>query len=335
MKWLHKYSSILLRYFKINKTSLHYLNWKEVFVFIFFVLLSFSFWLIISLKKEYEKTIDVPIHYSNIRPDITFDSKLPDKISILISDQGEKLVNYSLNKDIKGIVFNDKALDTINHKLSISNIELESLISQRLLATTKLTNFFPQSINIHYNKKEHKDVPIIFNGYIQFAPGYQQSGEIQTSPKIIRIFASAKRLKDIDKIRTRPLEIKNAKETITTTTPLEHIDGVTLDAYEVALIVPVEEFTEKTIEVPLTCLDIPSGYKLRTFPSSVKVTCDIPLSHFDELNPSDLSIDLSFYTLEKNYNGRIAIKLTKAPSWLHNIKLAPKNIEFILEQTKQ
>ncbi len=98
--------------------------------------------------------------------------------------------------------------------------------------------------------------------------------------------------------------------------------------------IPIEEYTEKTLEIPVTCPNLPRRYTLRTFPSVVKVSCNVPLSRFKDVSADDFEIRVSFTDLEQSTSGTLPLLLNKKPSWVDAATISPDRIEFILEQTK-
>ena len=109
------------------------------------------------------------------------------------------------------------------------------------------------------------------------------------------------------------------------------IPGVTTHTESVSVIIPVEEYTEKTLEIPVHITDVPDIYTIRTFPQSVKVSCNIPISKFKELTEERLSVDLSFKMLEENVSGTLNVDLSAKPEWVKSYNITPGKIEFLLE----
>ena len=49
------------------------------------------------------------------------------------------------------------------------------------------------------------------------------------------------------------------------------------------MMLPVDIYTEKTVEVPLRGVNFPADKVLRAFPSKVQVTFQVGLSHFRQI----------------------------------------------------
>ena len=307
-------------------------RWKEALIFFFFVLLSLGFWLLQSLQQEYEIEINIPVRYKNIPPDISFTETPPQVVIAKVKDKGSVLLNYSFGRSFAPIETNMKNQAEKSGSISISKKAIENDIQKQLLATTSLVTFEPQHIEAAYSKRIKKEIPVVFNGTIQTNPGFHVSGNITISPMNISVYASDVVLDTLNQAKTVFTEIKKGNKTITKTVQLQKVSEATYDPTSGTITSPIEEFTEKTLEIPVLCTDLPPHYTLRTFPSVAKVTCSIPLSRFKDLSEDAFEIKFSFKDLEQNVSGSLPIQLTKKPDWVSSVALVPDKIEFILEQ---
>lgn len=315
------------------KAFLRRQQWKEALIFFCFVLLAFGFWLLQSLQQEYEMDINIPVKYKNVPPDISFTETPPETINIKVKDKGSVLLNYSFGRSFAPIEANMKTQQEKAGKLVISRKDIESDIKKQLIATTSLLGFEPQQINAAYSKRIKKEIPVVFNGTIQTNAGFKISGNIAISPRNISVYASDVVLDTLKEVKTVFTEIKKGNKTITRTVQLQKVAGTTFDPANVSVTVPIEEYTEKTLEIPVICTDLPPRYTLRTFPSVVKVNCSIPLSRFKDVSADNFEIKISFADLEQNVSGTLPLKLNKKPSWVDIATITPERVEFILEQT--
>lgn len=318
---------------KIKAFSQHP-QWKEALVFLAFVLLAFGFWLLQSLQQEYEIEISIPVRYKNVPNDIAFVGIAPTQIIAEVKDKGSVLLNYSFGRTFAPIEVNMKSTQGQSGDLVISKREIENDILKQLIATTTLVEFTPQQIDITYSQRMHKETPVVFDGDIQTEPGFQLSGDILIKPSAVNVYASKTVLDTLTFVRTVPTEIRKGNRTIIRTLGLQKINGANLDPEAVTVTIPIEEYTEKTLEIPVICTGIPIHYTVRLFPPSVKVNCSVPLSRFKELSEDQFAIQIPFKELEQNLSGIIPIRLTQKPEWVRTATLMPDKIEFILEQNK-
>ena len=81
-----------IRIFLLRKES------REFLIFLFFVFVSASFWLLQTLDDHYETEFSVPIKLKNVPQDVVITSDLPSDLRVTVGDRGTVLINYMLGR---------------------------------------------------------------------------------------------------------------------------------------------------------------------------------------------------------------------------------------------
>ena len=241
-----------------TKAFFHGDRWKEVLVFFFFALLAFGFWLLQSLQQEYEIELVFPVKYKNVPADIAFNAPEVETITAKVKDKGSVLLNYTFGRSFAPIEVNMKNTKEKNGSVQVSKRQIENDIQKQLIATTALQSFDPQQIDMDFSQRVHKEIQVVFNGDIHMEAGFQLSGDIQINPQKINAYATAAILDTLTSVKTAFTEVKKANKNITRTVQLIKVDGVNFDPENVSITIPIEEYTEKTLEIPVSCSHIPN-----------------------------------------------------------------------------
>ena len=308
-------------------------QWKGFFIFLFFLLLSFIFWFLQTLQQDYEHRIEYPLLYKNVPEEWALSEKNPQTVSALLKEKGANLLYYlwhapsnTINISVSGL---SHASDST---LIISNRMLEAELSKQLFASASIISFEPHEIELNYDMLGNRMSQVSARVTITTKQGFQLSDSITVSPSEVRLFGSSKSLALLHEIKTIPVSLDDVSKTSELTVPLDLPAGVKSETETVRLIIPVEEFTEKKMQLPVLCPDIPESYILRIFPSSVEITCYLPLSQFRELTEEKLEILIPFTEFEENQaTGKIPVRLTRKPAWVSIPVVAPNELEFIIE----
>ncbi|WP_162607947.1 YbbR-like domain-containing protein [Parabacteroides sp. An277] len=314
------------------KAFLHRQRWKEALIFFCFVLLSFGFWLLQSLQQEYETELSIPLRYENVPANIALAPSVAKQVRIHVKDKGSALLNYTLGQKFRSITLDVQKLRKDEMRYIVSRSMLQDEISKQLLASTTLTLFEPQALSLPFDEQKSKEVPVVFNGSIETEGGFLVSGDILISPSMVTIYGSASLLDSIQEVRTEFLKIEKGKKTLVKNASLEAIEGVAFHTEGVSVTIPIEEYTEKTLTIPVRFVQVPPQYTIRSFPQEVEVSCNIPVSKFKMLTEELLVIEIPFRQLEENVSGSLAIDLSSRPEWLKTYRIDPNKIEFLLEQ---
>jgi hypothetical protein len=311
------------------KTFFSYAQWREVLIFLFFLFLSFVFWALQSMQEEYEMQLRIPVNYKDIPRDMSFVQMPPSEITARVRDRGSILLNYTLGSQRPSIAISVKDVILADSVLFLSAKDMEEIIMKQLIPTTNLLSFAPRQIETFYSKLGRKRLPVRFDGDVHTDPGFLISGEIVVSPSATEVFAADVVLSALTYIPTVYTEIHNGNKTIIRKLKLRKIDGVTFDLDVVSVTIPIEEYTQKTFDIPIVCKHVPPGYTIRMFPSVVRITCNVPLSLFKDLSGEDFAVET--FVPEQSAS-MIPLRLARKPDWADHVSLSQDSIEFILEQ---
>ena len=308
-------------------------QWKGFFIFLFFLLLAFVFWFLQTLQQDYEQRIEYSLRYKNVPAEWILSENNPRKLSALLKEKGANLLYYLWNAPSNPIDISIAGLaQSSDSTLQITNRMLEAEVSKQLFASTSILSFEPREIELHYDILSNRLSQVSPQVTITTKQGFQLSGNITVSPSEVRLYGSSKVLSLLNEIKTKPIKLEELSSTRELPAKLDLPAGVKSEIEAVKLTIPVEEFTEKKMQLPVLCADIPENYVLRMFPSSVEVTCYLPLSLFRELTEEQLEIMIPFNEFEENQaTGKIPVRITRQPAWVTNPVVFPNELEFIIE----
>ena len=95
---------------------------------------------------------------------------------------------------------------------------------------------------------------------------------------------------------------------------------------------PVDIYTEKTVEVPLHGINFPADKALRAFPSKVQITFQVGLKRFRSIKADDFVINVSYEELLKLGSDKYTVKLKSFPNGINQIRIVPEQVDFLIEQ---
>ena len=194
-----------------------------------------------------------------------------------------------------------------------------------------------ETINFHLEPKVTERVPIDFHYALSFADGHQLQDSVHIEPDSVDVTGPASLVEDIEEWSTDSLilvDLKSSQQRLLALEPSP--PELTLSTYTVEASIQVEQFTEKSLFVPLELKNRPQGDSLRYFPQRVKVTCVVGLSQYDRVDPSDFRLvaDLQGTPVGKERN-RVTIELTERPPFVKSVQYTPQMVEFFIVERKE
>lgn len=314
-----------IRNFLLTKSS------REFLIFLFFVFVSFCFWVLQVLNDDYETELSIPLKMKNVPEDVVITSDLPSELKIGVKDRGTVLVNYLWGQTLYPINLDFSEYLDKGNQVRIPSQTLSKRIAGQLNQSTKLSTVKPDTLEFIYTKGEAKKVPVRLRGDVSAERQFYIADTI-FSPDSVMVIAPNSILDTITGAYTQMLNVKHVADTTRRRVNLQTIKGAKFTPSHSDVTFLVDVFAEKTVEVPVVGVNFPKDKILRTFPPKVKVSFQIGLSRFKEITADDFVVVVDYKELHENGSDKCKPILTKQPQSVKHVRLHPAEIEYIIEQ---
>ena len=287
---------------------------KEFLIFLFFLLLSGAFWLMMALNETYEEELKVPVRLVGMPRNAVMTDEPADTVKVTVRDKGFTLVTYKYGHWFRPLTF--KFATYANEDQGHGAIPAADIIKQvqsQLYGSSKLLSVKPEKLDFYFTYGASKKVPIRFRGKISTSKSYYLA-HTEFSPMMVTAYANKKVLDELKYVEIEPFNYRNLQDTIRRNVRLQKIRGVKLVPSTVRLSVYPDVLTEESIEVPVSAVNMPAGMVLRTFPSRVTVRFTIGASQFRMIRPEQFNVVVDYQTLAENPSDKCTLQLRSVPS---------------------
>lgn len=305
---------------------------KEFLIFLFFLLLSGAFWLMMALNETYEEELKVPVRLVGIPRNAVMTDEPADTVKVTVRDKGFTLVTYKYGHWFRPLTF--KFATYANEDQGHGVILAADIIKQvqaQLYGSSKLLSVKPEKLDFYFTYGASKKIPIRFRGKISTSKSYYLA-HTEFSPMMVTAYANKKVLDELKYVEIEPFNYRNLQDTIHQNVRLQKIRGVKLVPSTVRLSVYPDVLTEESIEVPVSAVNMPAGMVLRTFPSRVTVRFTIGASQFRMIRPEQFNVVVDYQTLAENPSDKCTLQLRSVPSSVSKAKLELDKVDYLLEQ---
>ena len=305
---------------------------KEFLIFLFFLGLSGSFWLMMSLNETYEQEFDVPVRLVGVPRNAVVTGDLPDTVRIVVRDKGFTLVTYKYGKWFKPLLFKFASYaDEDQGHGSVPNAEVVKLIQSQLTGSSKLLSVKPDKLDFYFTYGASKQVPVKFRGKISTSKTYYLA-HTEFLPGVVTVYANKKQLDQLKYVEIEPFNYRNLQDTIHKTVRLQKIRGVKMVPATVRLSVYPDVLTEETVDVPVTATNMPAGMVLRMFPSRVTVRFSVGASLFRTVKPEQFKVVVDYNELVEHPSDKCTLQLRSVPHTVSKARLDVDKVDYLLEQ---
>jgi hypothetical protein len=319
---------------------------KKFFSFLIFVFLSSSFWFYRALDDVYVVTVNYPVKYINIPSNKILSGNPTQKIIMRVRGKGftilsNKIAPPTLDLDVNDFSLFSQSEDSLSLYL-LSRYAHEwfaAELSNKNNQSLEILNISPDTIAFNFTRTSTKNIPVqaVFtNAQNLFARQHMLNGEIIIVPDSVLVIGPASMLDTIHYLFTLPINVSELQDTLNKKVNLAGIDGTKFTTDKVKVLVPVDRFTESTVEVPVSIWHAPDSIDLKIFPGAVKITYNVSLSKYNLGNKSDFYPYIDYFDIAQNSlteNAKLKVHLDTVPDYARSITIYPSNVEYLIEIT--
>lgn len=302
-------------------------------IFFICIFIASLFWVLIKLSDVYSVNYSFKITYNNVPPELRL-TKLDDStLNLNLTARGFLILKMNIFNDMENLDIN---LDnyTIEHrdgiKYSIYTQELMESLAGLIGVNEKDILFSKAKLAFEMEKAGEKMVPVVPDYSLKFVNQYDLYKDVKIEPGEVMVYGPRNILDTLTKVFTKKLVLENLMSDQVVVVELENPDAGMLSYGEdkVTLDFKIEKFTESEIVVSINLSNL--KYKIKTFPSQVKVYYRVAQSDFNEVRSHQFNIYPAINNMDILQAQKLPLKLSKQPDFVRNIRIVPSEVEFLI-----
>ena len=305
---------------------------KEFLIFLFFLALSGSFWLMMTLNETYEKELAIPMRLIGVPRNAVVTGDLPDTVRIVVKDKGFTLVTYEYGRGFRPLTFKFSSYADEDKGMGVVPLtEVQRQVLAQLYGSSKLLSVKPAKFDFFFTYGAAKKVPVVFRGKITTNKSYYLA-HTEFFPTMVTVYANKPRLDQLKQVEIEPFNMANLQDTIHRNVRIQKVRGVKIVPGVVRLAVYPDVLTEESVDVPITAINMPTGMVLRTFPSKVTVRFTIGASLFRTIRPEMFKVVVDYKELVDQPSDKCTLQLRSVPRSVSKARLDIQKVDYLLEQ---
>ncbi|HFS68048.1 MAG TPA: YbbR-like domain-containing protein [Flavobacteriia bacterium] len=313
---------------KVNKPNIVSFKDKKVKLFLFFLVLSFFFWFLSKLSKEYTTNIQLKSHFIHQPKDkkiFTDDNQI---IYLSIQGTGYSLLKNTFKKTINIDLSHAKFQK--NEAIIILSEQLNK-IQKQLGDAIQIIKIQPEKLSFEYGKLNSKKVKITPAISLNYQSGYYLSKPINIKPDSIVISGPKDIIDTIQNLTTKKLALTDLKEDFSKEVQINKIPNknIKYSTNTIKISGTVEKNTEGEITLPFQIINT-NGINVKTFEKNVKAKYKVSLKNYDKVKASDFRIICDFTKTMNDSLDYLIPEINKKSNLVSDVKIIPEKIEFLI-----
>jgi len=188
----------------------------------------------------------------------------------------------------------------------------------------------PDTLFFRFDQMGQKRVRVKPVIKINLKKQFEISGDIKITPDSILVNGPQSVLDSLRFIPTETLLLEGANHTVSSQSRISPIKGLYFETPSVKVNIPIEEYTEEQLSVPVVLANQPPDLKVKLFPSKVKISFQVGLSRFSQIHPEDFKLSVSYSDIKE---GKLRLKINPElnPAYSYALKINPEELEYLIE----
>jgi hypothetical protein len=329
-----------MKWFRLKKIRIFPLDpeqRRKINVFIACLFFSAVFWLVIKLSQPGTGAFTQPVAVIEVPQGYFMASKSHSFIRYSVITTGARMLTSRFIMPTDTFYVRAAGLPSMMrngslvHYLTSSSISFR--VSTRLRPDIDLMNVWPDTIFFNLVPAMEKRVRVQLRANVGFERRFNQYGPLTVEPDSVIIRGPIELIDTLSFIHTRRLNVENLDQTREFEVELRRPDGLLnaqLSHERVRVTVPVEEFTEATINVPLR-IRCPENIRsdLVLFPPRVNITYLIALRDYGRADSSDFSAHVNCPAIDP-LPSRLEVNVDMLPPYAVFQNVRPSSVEYLI-----
>lgn len=309
---------------------------QRLVIFLVCLVMASIMWLLNALSKNYTTSITYPVRYVNLPENKFIINDPPKQLDLRVNGHGFTLLRHKMRLAFTPValdittILNEKGIQSRGGYTIVPSTILDR-ISGQVSSDLQILDVKPEGISLVFDSLEVRMVPVKPNVDIQFRSRFDLSGNITTRPSTVEITGPRAIVEDIDTIYTRRRLLKSVDEDIVKDISLIIPNEISTKTEKVTLFIPVDEFTEKSFQVPIRIDSLPPDRMVRLFPQEVTLHFSAGLKQYSSINPDSFDFYVKNSDLQSGHIS-LPVNTGKVPDGIKSLKIYPLHVEYLIEK---
>ncbi|WP_299209801.1 CdaR family protein [uncultured Dokdonia sp.] len=298
--------------------------------FLFFLLLTTILAILSKLSKDYTKIYNLPVTVVNVPIDRVVSNLAPGELEVTTRLSGFALLSNQFSDLELAINFNQlEKTGNTQYQYIPEGHPLE--IAKTISGVSEVTAISPKQVSIQIDSLASKEVPVKATVTTDYKTGYGPKGIPVLDPSMVRIVGPKAYIDTITAVKAVPKDLTEIYENIALQLAIDSLalhKEVKVSSYVITYSQEVVKFTEGSFSIPVKLINT-KDTDVKIFPKTVDVYFTVPIDLYESITANDFEVvcDFNKHNAQDDF---IALDITKSPEDVKSIRLATKQIKYIV-----
>ena len=301
-------------------------------VFLLFLAITLFFWWSQTMNQSYETQMKVPVLVTDVPENVRITAQPARQLTVSLSGKGSALRKSGRRGSRQVLRIRNSAFVMYQGHASLPTARLRDSLSAMLPTSVSIHSISPDSIVYQYAMQRSLMLPVEFEGVtesqdqfflerIEFSPDSILVKVLESDTAVHRVIADAG-------------QVLLSSDTIISTVPILAEKGVIYGTDQVQMTIFSQQYTEKSLEIPVTGVNFPEYIHLKSFPAKAVVTVWVKMSEYDKVTAADFQVVVDYNDIFGSDASNARLRIYSQPANVRNVRLQTRTVDYLMERTE-
>jgi YbbR domain-containing protein len=286
-----------------------------------------AMWLLNKLTERYTTEVAVTVQYVNLPANKAPIIALPQQLYITVRAGGVDIIKQLKLQSPKPLIDYEKHA---NHRHYIPTDELISYLEVQL-ENIIIIDIRPDTIRFAFDDFKTRRIPIKVSADIETAAHFNLKDVKATNPDSVDVSGAAALIDTLSYWQTETLTMRDVSQSAKGDIALVSPNNlISLSSNSTQYEVNVEEYTEKSLSIPIQVVNLPKNTKIFLYPNTATVYFQVGTDNFEHIDEGYFKVEADFNNYDIANNNYIDIAISNAPHQIRNMRVEPLTVEYII-----
>jgi len=316
---------------KLGRKLRRFAHSGDLYVFLLFLMLAFVFWMSRRMSGTYQTEVLIPVTLTEETGQVRVTRGFGPPLRVSVSGKGSAIWKEQhlrrrgnlLKLGLEGFQMSD------GHG-AMATVLLRDSVARMLPQALTIRDITPDSLTFSYILEKKVMLPVESGGILTSLNQYVPY-TVTFSPDSVLVGIDQGRDCTGLTVKTEPFSLEVGTDTIRREVTLVPQPGMVLEETKVQMTVTARQYTEKELEVPVSCINAPAGVDVRLFPSKVKLLFWVSIDEFDTVSAKDFLIVVDYASLSEGERDKAEPYLLAKPAAVDRVRIQPAQVDYLIE----
>lgn len=305
----------------------------KLLVFVFFFFLSFLFWLLNALNKEYSVVVKYAVRFAGYPANYVLVNDTPYYVNALIRGRGYDLLwpLYGPSGSLRVNLESARISTNASGIYKFSTNDLKTRIQQLAGSAVQISGIWPDTFYLAVAPVVVRRIAVKPELRVTLARQYMFCRPFTCIPDTVTVTGASSMVDTMQYIATRPVILSGLKKSYSGKVQLQTGTTIKCQPEQVQINMEIDKFTETSMRVPVKVINLPPPLRMKIFPAEVTLNFRVCLNHYKELSPESFTVAVDYREHLSDTTSLLPVHVLQKPDFTGNILVSPSEIEFILE----